>query len=280
VGATADTIWGVPAYLPYLQPALTDEAVALAEEEIGYRLPKDYLNLLRKQNGGYIRYSLPENVHDMIAGIGPHFPSLTGFDWEACQEQVSYPLRGLVPFDGDGHWHLCLDYRRDSRSPSITHADIECDEEIHIAESFAAYLGLLRVRVDDEYVLEAVSDIETVKASLSVQLGVEFEPPDTIAHGYPIQRARLGTDQYRNPEWVWISPNTVPRGFVRNNDPRYSELKDLMPGFAERFPELPASSYILTASDGVRAKVLDACNRAGLLARPLRGYVVGHLTNG
>jgi hypothetical protein len=261
--------------LPYLQPALTDEATASAEEEIGYRLPKEYLDLLRKQNGGYIRYALPECVHNTIAGIGPHFPRLTRGDWEVWQENVSYPLQGLVPFDGDGHWHLCLDYRQDSQAPSITHADIECDEESHVAESFAAYLGLLRVCVDDEFVLEAISDIETVKADLSALLGVEFEPPDTWAQGYPVQRARIGTDQYKNPRCVWISPNTVPRGIVRKDDRRYSELKDLMPGFAERFPELTASSYILTASDEVRAKVLDACSRSGLLARPLREYVAG-----
>lgn len=66
--ATADTIWRVPAYLPYLQPPLTDEAVATAEKQIGYKLPSEYLNLLRKQNGGYIRFSLPEMVHDTIAG--------------------------------------------------------------------------------------------------------------------------------------------------------------------------------------------------------------------
>jgi hypothetical protein len=111
MAATADTIWRVPAYLPYLQPPLTDEAVAAAEKAIGFELPAEYLHLLRKQNGGYIRYSLPENVHNTIAGIGPHFPSLTEFDWDQCQESVSFPLRGLVPFDGDGHWHLCLDYR-------------------------------------------------------------------------------------------------------------------------------------------------------------------------
>jgi hypothetical protein len=126
VGATADTIWRTPAYLPYLQPPLTDKAVASAEKQIGYRLPADFLNLLKKQNGGYIRFSLPEMVHDSIAGIGPHFPSLTGFDWDESQGHVSYSLRVLVPFDGDGHWHLCLDYRQNSASPSIPHADIEC----------------------------------------------------------------------------------------------------------------------------------------------------------
>ena len=63
MAATSETIWQVPAYLPYLQPPLTDAAVAAAEAAIGYKLPPDYLNLLRKQNGGYIRYSLPVASH-------------------------------------------------------------------------------------------------------------------------------------------------------------------------------------------------------------------------
>jgi len=79
VGATADTIWEVPAYLPCLQPPLTDEAVANAEEQIRHTLPAAYLALLKKQNGGYIRFSLPNmtQAHRMIAGIGPNFWKLS-----------------------------------------------------------------------------------------------------------------------------------------------------------------------------------------------------------
>jgi hypothetical protein len=252
---------------------LTDEAIAAAEKEIGYKLPREYLRLLRKQNGGYIRYSLPGKVHDTIAGIGPYFPSLTRFDWEECQEHVGFPLRGLVPFDGDGHWHLCLDYRQDPQAPAVTYADIELDRESRVADSFAAYLAMLRLRVGDDYVLEAVPDIEKLTSDLSSQLGTAFGPPDTWAYGYPTWRARLGTRQ--DPQWVWISPNTVPRGFVRPDDRRYSELKDLLPGQGERFPGLPPGSYILSATDGVRARVIDACTRCRLAVRPLREYVKG-----
>lgn len=267
--ATAATIWRVPAYLPYLQPKLTDEAIATAENEIGYKLPSQYVELLKVQNGGYIRFSLPENVHDGIAGIGPYFPSLTGFDWEECQEYVSYPLRGLVPFDGDGHWHLCLDYRKNEAQPTVTLADVECDREEHVAD----YLAMLRIDVEDELVLEGVSDVERLKADLSRRLGVVFDPTDCWAHGYPTERAPLGDEQ--NPQWLWMSPNEVRRGFVRDDDPRYSELKHLMPGFGERFPGLPVGSYILDATDGVRARVLDACRQCGLNARPLCEYLAG-----
>ena len=262
--------------MPYLQPPLTDAVVAAAEKEIGYKLPSEYLNLLKKQNGGYIRFSLPETPHDSIAGLGPHFPSLTGYDWDDCQEHVSYPLQGLVPFDGDGHWHLCLDYRENAATPAVTLADIECDHQTRIADSFADYLGLLQIDVGDEFVLEGVSDIETVKSALSLSLSIAFDPPDN-SWRTDTRRTVAGLGTQNHPEWVWISPNTVPRGFVRSGDPRYIELKDLMPGQAPRFPELPAGSYILGATAGVRSKVIDACARSRMIVRPWREYVKGSI---
>lgn len=270
MGATADTIWRVPAYLPYLQPPLTDEDVADAERAIGYRLPAEFVALLRKQNGGYIRFSLPDSPHDSIAGIGPYYPSLTGFtDWDEVQEHVSFPLAGLIPFDGDGHWHLCLDYRRDSARPCVTYADIELDRESPVAGSFAEYLAVLRIEVEDKWVLEAVPDIEGVKATLAAALATTFDLPDTWAHGYPTHRAALPTrGQY--PECLWLTPNVVPRGFVRNDDPRFHELHASLPGYAPRYPELLPNSYILGATDDSRSKVLQACLQHGIALRPLR----------
>ena len=111
-------IWRVPAYLPYLQAELTDDAIAAAEEEY-----------------------------------------------------VSYPLAGLVPFDGDGHWHVCLDYRNNQFALSVSYIDVECDDETPIASSFSEYLSLLRVEVDDDVVVHSVVDIESVKQQLASQLG-------------------------------------------------------------------------------------------------------------
>ncbi|MEM7165367.1 MAG: SMI1/KNR4 family protein [Planctomycetota bacterium] len=268
--ATADNIWQVPAYLPYLQPALTDAAVAAAEEQIGYKLPPEYLDLLRVQNGGYIRYSLPEMVHDTIAGIGPHFPSLTDFDWEEVQEYVGYPLSGLVPFDGDGHWHLCLDYRHDEACPRITYADIECDGQSEIAASFAEYLTQLRIDGHNQWVLESITDIAAVEALLAARLFVDFDVPDKDAHGYPVHRAGLGSGG--KPEWLWMSPNRAPRGFVRENHNRFDELRDLLPGDALRYPELGEDSYVVQITAGARKRVLDACTSAALTLRPFDDY--------
>ncbi len=170
------------------------------------------LALLRVQNGGYIRYTLPESVHEVIAGIGPNYPSLTDFDWADSRDDASFELDGLVPFDGDGHWHLCLDYRGGRSVPAVTLADIECDDETLVADSFEGYLAQLQIEVEEnELVLPGIADLEKTLRELSARLKVRFEAPGFVGNGYPARRARGG---FFSSEWMGISPNLVPRGFL------------------------------------------------------------------
>ena len=271
--ALAGSIWRVPVYLPYVQPPLNDIAVAAAERHIGYRLPREYLDILQHQNGGYIRLSLEGLPHDTINGIGPYFPSLGVDDWDEVQEHVSYPLQGLVPFDGDGHWHLCLDYRSKSDTPSVCYMDIELDEQSEIAPTFADYLAKLRLEVPDDFVVEPEKDIKDVTDYFSSALGITFEAPDSWAHGYPVHRASF--DNPDSPEWLWLCSNTVPRGFVRAEDARYDELKNMMQGTARQYPEVPDGCILVTPTEGVHDKVREACSKAPFGVKPLRDYVNG-----
>ena len=264
-------IWRVPAYLPYLQPDLTDKALAEAEQILGYSLPKDFINLLREQNGGYIRYALSDMPHQLIKGIGPNFPSLTDFDWSEEQEYVSFPLDGLVPFDGDGHWHICLDYRESAEAPSVAYVDVERDSSSIIAPSFSAYLSLLETAYSDQFVLQPLGDIDGFISRLSSALDCEFLDPDSLAHGYPVYRARLGGPA--SSEWIWLSPNRAPRGFVRSDDPRYEQLRNVLPGHGLRFDELPEASYLMGATEGQRDHVQRAVETLGYVLQPLHGYV-------
>lgn len=269
--ATPQTIWRPPAYLPYVQPTLTPELVAQAEQRLGVTLPPEYLALLEVQNGGYIRYGLPDLVHDVIRGIGSHYPNLLDFDWDYVDDDPpSFPLEGLIPFDGDGHWYLCLDYRGRSQEPAVAYIDVECDEQLEIAPSFAAYLALLEYIAPSGLVLTLVAEISALVATLEAHLKITFDAPDSWNHGYPIYRAQLGTKA--QPEWIWLSPNTVPRGFVRESDRRYAELRDRLPGTALRFPELPPESYLLHADDKRQSAVLAACAEVGVTARPAKDY--------
>lgn len=265
MAATAQTIWSLPAYLPDLQPPLTDTMLADAEAKIGQALPKEYVDLLRVQNGGYIRYELPGRLNESIFGIGPGYPCLVAVEWDEAQENVSFPLQGLYPFDGDGHWNLCLDYRKTPNAPTVQYVDVECDSQTRVAGSFAEYLSMLRVKVrDDEYVVEGGGDIEAIKSALlSAGLKVKFNPPDFYSQGYAIHTARYGDG------WINLSPNTVPRGFVRTDHYRYNELKDLLPGEASRYPEAPADSCIMLLAGQGTKKTLAAFEKSGMHVRRL-----------
>jgi SMI1 / KNR4 family (SUKH-1) len=265
-----NNFWKAPAYLPYVQPPLTEDLLLEAESKLGYKLPNELVELLKIQNGGYISFSLGESPHDTIAGIGPYFPSLTDFDFGEVQEYVDFSLEGLVPFDGDGHWYLCLDYRESYSLPAVTFVDIECNEELKISGTFSEYLSLLKLEIGDEKVIEDVANVNDLIQKFSELLECEFLTSGSLAHGYDKYRSALGDES--RPEWLWISPNEVPSGFVRETDSRYDELKYLMHGRKMRFDKLPENSYILSCTDGVFEKVAKACTESGLTIKELQGY--------
>jgi len=237
------SIWQKPIYLPYLQPELTEKAIKDAEQKLGYTLPNELIELLQIQNGGYIKKRLKEWLHDQIYGIGPHFPSITDVDWTEYKGWVSFELEGLIPFDGDGHWHICLDYRNHTATPEITYIDTETDKQRKIAGSFSDYLSLLTLEVEGLLAINTDQPIKEVVKNLESVWHITFEEPSSFNHGYDQYRGRL------NNAWVWLSPNLVPNGFVRENEDRYEELIKLAKGKALRFPEIPETSLLLSFSD-------------------------------
>lgn len=260
-------LWTVPTYLPYVQPPILK-----AERKIGYKLPEEYLALLRIQNGGYIRYTLQEAVHEMIWGIGPHYPSLTDDGWKDGLDGFEIDLAAMLPFDGDGHWYLCLDYRRNKITPEVTFVDVECESETPVTGSFAEYLGVLVPDCAESNFFVPAGDVTAIRDVLAAQLRLGFEEQSARAHGYPIYRARGGSEA--NPEWMWISANLAPRGFVREDDSRYEELKDAMPGMACRFGEIPESAVLVSATEVLRPKLVAVCKQQGIDLRPLAEYLI------
>ncbi len=160
-------IWRLPPYEAYLQSALTGELLESTEQRLGVRLPAAYVALLRAQNGGYLQVGFPENrnyntTHTVIRGIGTEYPYLAKEAWwhdDEDFEPIPAGAQWLIPFDGDGHWDLCLDYRQsltDSiglrTDPAVVVIDTEeLDPTIEsfVADSFEAYLAQL-VPVDHD----------------------------------------------------------------------------------------------------------------------------------
>lgn len=262
------SIWRKPIYLPYLQPKLTDDVLERAEQKLGYKLPKELIELLRIQNGGYIRKTLEDSLNRQIYGIGPYFPSLADVDWSEYKDWVSFQLDGLIPFDGDGHWYICLDYRNNNNNPQITYIDTECDNQRKVAESFSEYLYKLILDVEDNFFIETSKSIEQIAAELEQILNIKFEEPDNFAHGYDQYRSKL------NDCWIWLSPNLVPNGFVRKNEGRYEELVKLSKGTASRFPEIPATNLLISFSnEKVRSKIIDNVRANQLEIYSLKKYI-------
>lgn len=259
-----ELIWQKPIYLPYLQPKLTDEILENAEIKLGYKLPKELVELLKIQNGGYIRKTLEESLNEQIYGIGPHFPSLTDVDWTDYKDWVSFELNGLIPFDGDGHWHICLDYRKNKENPQITYISVESDSQRLIAESFSEYLTQLDYDIDDELVIRTNKTITEISKELEKTLNIEFEEPDNFAHGYDEYRSEL------DGSWIWLSPNQVPNGFVRENEDRYQELIELSKGTSLRYPEISNSDLLISfSSKEVENKAMEKLKLNSIEIKPL-----------
>lgn len=261
------TIWQMPVYLPYRQPKLTAEALAAAEARIGYQLPKAYIDLLQVQNGGYIRFEGLNGLNRVLYGIGPYFPNLADNDWSEYDGFVTIELQGLVPFDGDGHWHICLDYRKDRDQPAVTWISTESDREERVANSFAEYLGQLILDLDETFILETEQPLIEMVQEFERVLQTEWTETGSWAHGYPQYQTKW------NDSWIWISANTVPKGFVRRDDKRYEELKAEMEGTAFRYPELPATALLLKVSEQAVAEQLQrTLSNQGMQLSPQRKF--------
>ena len=122
-------LWDVPAFLEYVQPALTPDAVRAAEKQLRVTLPGAYLAMVEVQNGGHLRATWPDLPHQRLDGIGPRFPSITRDEawWRTpdAENDMWVPDQPelLIAFDGGGHWNLCFDYRGGGRRDRRDRAD-------------------------------------------------------------------------------------------------------------------------------------------------------------
>ncbi len=141
--------WGVNSYN---HPPLTDEMVAQAEARLGERLPPELIELLRIQNGGYTQafaYPMQQKTTwaddhvplEDLAGIvldPQHETAMNLLDTEYMTQEWDLPPKQVL-LSGDGHYWITLDYRN-GPEPSVAWIDVDCDEDVQIAESFSAFL--------------------------------------------------------------------------------------------------------------------------------------------
>lgn len=138
----------------YKLERLTDEMVKKAEELLNIKLPNSYINILKQQNGGYIKFNAyPTNIPNSwaedhvnvehIIGIG------LGMDKGILQSEYliqEWELpNNVVLISGDGHSWIALDYRIKMTEPPVIFIDTEEEKIIELAPNFEAFLNGLTV---------------------------------------------------------------------------------------------------------------------------------------
>lgn len=218
-------------------------------------MPSAFLDVLRVQNGGPIRFRIPNSVGDTISGIGPRFPSITDSSFWESQEYVDFSLDGLVPFDGDGHWFNCLDFRKSELSPSVAYVDIECNSEHQLADGFAALLNQMELDVENERVLAGVRDIVEARERLEKLFGTKCEKKINNI-GVRYLKFQIGD---KTDECLWISSNEVAAGYSGDKPSKFN-----FEGNALLFPELTSSAVIFECPNRHLASYKNQLREVGL----------------
>jgi hypothetical protein len=137
-----------------VQPPLTEEVVLDAKRELDVRLPADFLDLLRIQNGGVVAdewnayptaeptsWSADHVPFDEMMGIGRTEQLNSLFDTPYLVGEWELPSP-VVLLSGDGHYWIALDYRRCGRrgAPAVTWFDTELGTELVLASDFRSFV--------------------------------------------------------------------------------------------------------------------------------------------
>lgn len=146
----------------YIGASLQPELVAFVERELGYQLPKSYIELMGIQNGGIPKnrcHATAEKTswavdHVAITGISaidrkPTYSLCGELGSQFMMKEWGYPPIGVYFADcpSAGHDMLCLDYRTvgDSGEPTVVHVDQEFGFKItFVAPNFEAFVRGLR----------------------------------------------------------------------------------------------------------------------------------------
>lgn len=139
----------------YNNPTITKKDIEGAEKKLHVKLPEKFIELLKIQNGGYTKnagFLFPMKIKTTWADDHIPLNQLYGivinkdFDTGHNIMDSEYLIKewGLPPnqvlITGDGHWWITLDYRKE-KIPTIRWIDVECNEDIHVADNFEEFIN-------------------------------------------------------------------------------------------------------------------------------------------
>lgn len=164
---------------------VSETMINKAEEELGVKLPQAYIQLLREQNGGSIRFNAhPASEPNVWAEDHVQVDFIMGIEEGEGILASAYLIeewdmpKGLVLLTGDGHSWVALDYRQVKENPPVIYIDNEGGQLVELAPSFEVFLeGLYTAEVameDYEYREEIELSEEQVAE------GLDSDDPETL----------------------------------------------------------------------------------------------------
>lgn len=123
---------------------LTEGDILDAETNLNIKLPKEYIELLKIQNGGYLKYNaLPVSFKNSYADNHIAVDFLFGIKENEGIYKSKYLLnewgikeKDFVTISGDGHTWIVLDYRKNKDEPEITFIGTEENRTSVIFKTF------------------------------------------------------------------------------------------------------------------------------------------------
>lgn len=273
-----DGLFGTALKVDISDPA-TAEEFARTEAALGVKLPAALLAVLRVRNGGQIRLTSHKLTSEgrkkfgrkhysftRLSGVHPTDSDGLTQQTALAREEWELPA-GLIPLGGDGHTWCCLDYRAcgSTGEPSVTHVDLEGEQEFALAPTFAEFVSTL-FRDPDSWVPALIALDKG--APMGKMLDTALQALGCTVHTIP--------GSYANPSfptppiWHWAKF----RGALRNS-PAWIEYQrnKLYDVSIQKTPDRPAKHPMLTVA--VAAADEEACLRE-LLAGLGQGAVLIH----
>lgn len=150
----------------YILEQLTDEDIQNAEQFFNVKLPKEFIDLLKIQNGGYLKKKrLPVHFKNDLANDHIPFDVLFGVKEKKGIMESKYLLKewgikekNLILLSGDGHFWIALDYRNDNKNPEIVYIDTTEQKITKIYDSFNEMINNLYEEPANEINLDQIEE--------------------------------------------------------------------------------------------------------------------------
>ena len=143
------TFWDKERTYNELEP-LTNEMVALAQQQLQVTLPATYIELLQQQNGGtLVHTAFPTTEKNNWADDHVNIEEMFGIAEDEGILQTPYLIgewglpENIVLFAGDGHSWFAFDYRVTKENPPIIYIEVDEERIIPLADHFDTFVQQL-----------------------------------------------------------------------------------------------------------------------------------------